>query len=722
MLSRPGFLIRRLISHHRSRSDEVGGEVESCNEEDSGSVKRNIQKQRRSKSWVPSTKRKGSTAPITIRSVHSVHRISSPLPPIPNDPTNFSSSSSLLLCSCEGHTDTVTRSSFKNQKAVSALCLTEHGRTTLHSNPPKRPPHPKNALHSPSDAASFSGRISPGPSFSLSNPCVDRLEHQPSNSQAVSVLESPEGWSENVQQLILETDEAFKAARSALAEKDLATAQSCEELDTSAPPPVIHRHSRSMPLPTGLPRLRDAVSPSPLGSPARHASVKKPKKKKKAAKKPRYGTARQGKSQVRVPRWTLSENVTDILTGQRFRRIEADEMLTPGRIEELRRTREAARLNENQLAPRKSSDSARSVRSDTTETPVEPFHLQDLPSRIGASGMKTTTTNIEPSPPSIPPDQDVIHRDFSLQSDELKGKQYLYSPLDGIPPPSPKSPLPRLPSKSLTRSSAKKQKRKLATIPEVMVTTPDNRQLKPSTNRRSRKKSLKSEQNDEFFYFQSTPYTLTHPGFRHGPITFPKAEVGKGAKTMDDTLDWTAFQMAILGGAGDLFPDTSLEEDSKQAEDIISWFDSFGFETHGKLIPEEKSSQRDSAQSTVSSSPSTIESDCELPIPVCSEYPSGFWNVSASAQPLEAIKFFNGPRPKRWVTEERPKRYTSYTCQSPESLPPSPMMPLFVHTGDMSGDGAREPVPMGYNLHHDLGDFLKWESEHVYAGGYYGSP
>jgi len=31
-------------------------------------------------------------------------------------------------------------------------------------------------------------------------------------------------------------------------------------------------------------------------------------------------------------------------------------------------------------------------------------------------------------------------------------------------------------------------------------------------------------------------------------------------------------------------------------------------------------------------------------------------------------------------------------------------------------------VPMGCNLTSDLGDFLRWEAEHAYAGNFYSGP
>ncbi|KAF7561349.1 hypothetical protein G7046_g2799 [Stylonectria norvegica] len=726
MLNRPGFLFRRLISYSRT---QVAGcdedQIDFCNQDDSISVSRVVQKQNRSTSWIstPKKKKRGPAAPITLRRIRSVCQISSSLSTAPHDLPYSSSTSS--FCSYDGHVGSVTRDASGNRKAASSLCLPKHGQTNEHSIPPTQLPRlPRDALvclsegGSPSDANSPKALLSLSPSIEGS----DSSQHQPSPSQAVPDNESPERWSENVQQLILETDEAFKAVGLALAEAKDAS-KYCEDSDTSAPPPIIRRHSRSMTPSSSThreQRPKDTLPPSPMASPARHASVKK-QKKKKAAKKPLYGAVRQGKSQFRGPRWALSENVTDILTGQRFKRIEADEMLTPERIEQLKQTREKARMNEDRLKPRISNDSTCSLASDKTETPVEPFHLDDLPSRIGAAGIKTMITTIEANPPSVPANCDVSHRDFSALSGISKGDKLPNGSKAVLQPIALQdSSLPSLPAKNPARFSPKPHRKNMPSIPEVMVTTPDNTQLEPSTNTRSQEKqTLSPEENEEFLYLKSTPFTLTKPAFRHGPITFSKAEVGKGARTMDDTLDWTAFQMAILGGAGDFLHDASYDDDSKQADEVASWFESFGFETEGDLVREPLSSSRDSSQSTLSSTPSTVDTDSELPIPVGTEFPSGFWNRPTSAQTLDARKFFSSTGLKRWVVDVPKKRYTT---QSSDSLPPSPMMPLVVHTGDLHGDDIQEAVPMGYNLGHDLGDFLKWEAEHVYAGGFYGSP
>lgn len=635
------------------------------------------------------------------------------MPPVPTDLLlSPSFSSSLSLCSCDGHTDAITRRSPPNAKASSALCLLEYGQPTSHNEQQKRLLRQKKSWPILSETKTLDDLDSSNLP-TLSDPCVDRIAHRSSESQAVTD-ESLEGWSENVQTLILETDEAFKAVGSAVAEAK-ASSPNCDEPDISAPSPVIRRHSKPMPFKTGLtidPRAKDTMPLPPLRSPARNASVKKPKKK--ASKMPRYGAGRAVKSPLRVPKWALSENMAEILTGQRFRKIEADEMLTSDRIEELRQIREAARLNEEDMQARKSSESAQSMKSVKEEADIENQILEARLLEVENDGNKTS---IDAMLSTVPSDRDVIHHDFSVEPEnDKKESRSNDSETCGILQPKTAA-LPSLPAKKRGKPLTKGVQKDMPTIPELMVVTPNNTQLKPATNKQSRsKRILKPEEDDEFFYFKSTPYTFTNPSFRHGPIIFSKAEVGISAKTMDDTLDWTAFQMAILGGAGDLFPDTSVEEDRQQADDIASWFDSYGFETYGKLIG---MNSRDSARSLRSSSTSTIdtetepENEPEPPIAVGTEFSSGFWNVTSTKPSLRAMKFYNKTGLRRWIMDDRSKRLTVQSC---ESLPPSPMMPLVID----DGGEVQEAVPMGYNLGHDLGDFLKWEAENTYAGGYYG--
>ncbi|WZH50338.1 uncharacterized protein QYS62_011582 [Fusarium acuminatum] len=353
--------------------------------------------------------------------------------------------------------------------------------------------------------------------------------------------------------------------------------------------------------------------------------------------------------------------MTDILTGQRFRRIEADEMLTPD--------------------------------------------------RIVAVSVEATTHALDLTPAS-----DLVSRDISKR-DLVMGDYESIGSVNDKSDASPDNPS-QLPPRNPARLGGKAVQ-KLPSPPEIMVTTADKTQIEPLSDVLAfETTNMGTKEKGECIYLKSTPYTLTQPSFRHGPITLSLAEVGRGARTMDDTVDWTTFQMAILGGAGDLFQDMSSEEDTKQVEEITSWFDRFGFETYGELITEDVPesecepvpSMRSSSHSTLSSTYSTIGNDIDLPIPVGAEFPSGFWNVPAPGQALDKAKFFNSTGLKRWVGEGGPKRPSFHSSE--ESLPPSPMMQLVVHMDD--GEAAiSDTVPMGYNLGHDLGDFLKWQAENI---------
>lgn len=320
-------------------------------------------------------------------------------------------------------------------------------------------------------------------------------------------------------------------------------------------------------------------------------------------------------------------------------------------------------------------------------------------------------------------------------------------------------------------------------------------------------------------FFMSTPLTATMPAFQHGRIRLAKADLvnagtinsleSKLLTSPDETLDWTAFQMAILGGAGELFndPDNFLFRDAQEemVDDLCDWLEDLGFSNQnlGSLLTKdekpsvtvgpmthmlqlqaaaasapgsadkastlEAGSRRSSSSSDEGSDEDVQEmvQSQSMPIPITSEHPSGFWNT----RPFDSSRFFTGDGCgiKRWTLEGHPKRYTgpaidvgkantlarsnsdagwasshpddddATTPTGPQqpsrkrrdgepgsgsvrasvaSLPQSPMLDLRMTT---AVDGSKEFVPMGYNLGHDLGDFLKWEAEHVYASAFYGS-
>jgi hypothetical protein len=232
------------------------------------------------------------------------------------------------------------------------------------------------------------------------------------------------------------------------------------------------------------------------------------------------------------------------------------------------------------------------------------------------------------------------------------------------------------------------------------------------------------------------------PTFRHGPIRIAKADIALAYSSsklatavLDDSLDWTAFHMAILGGAGELYgeaTDYSRRGDAEEDEvdDLCEWFADFRFAGWGRLDrgtqPTSPVTVAEGECSPVSSRSST--SGQHLPIPVETEFPNGFWHPrSGDAIGSEASSRFDRARSvglRRWTVEGHPKRYEGTmsidstrrpSTDSVASLPQSPMLDLVV---SKDADGNEYIVPMGYNLSHDLGDFLSWEAKNVYAAAF----
>ncbi|KAF4841075.1 hypothetical protein CGCSCA4_v009643 [Colletotrichum siamense] len=706
-MSRSSFSIRRFISPRRSQA--VDAEEERRHSEDSAASedlfifksRRKQQQQQKFNSWAPARRpsnakaRRPSREDTLVRRTQSIKRTSTEAVPLP-EPSPSSSSSS--LCSSQSHTDTASTNS---RDAV--LCPPRPPPRASRSSAPKRLADRRHLCIAPlqtqQDTKSRTSREHPA------------LRGTPASS-ASRTDNSPDDWSLNVQDLIRETDEAFKAVGTAIEEAKVAVSSfNTPETRRPSSPTIANMDS---PLMWSTKPHAIANSTPPLPPPVRSvsgSSTSRPRRKK--SKKVKRSKSRSKKN----ARWQLGEEVVDILSGQFFRKMEVNELLSPDHLQALRAGRDTqARI---------SSDTARTVDTDGSETPVEPFHLQDLPRRIGAAGVGMVVTSSDTVSHSKPLDP-AVRRRFSVKEKSPRRKKPAAAPardsttrdtaeIDDMaapPPPPAKNPL---------RFAPRPQAPQLPTIPEVIITTPDTTTYSDTTQKQATR-TFAPVDEDDFVFLQSTNYTLNHPNLRHGQIRFPKSDVVQGMKIdPDDTLDWTAFQMAILGGAGDLFSDPSDFSQRSEAEetaDLVDWFEEFGFDHHGLLISSAAAAAALAGPASVSASTtaseyspmSSVSTDINLPIPVEFEHPSGFWNEGK----FDASKFLTkGCNIRRWTMEGHPKRYNR---ESIESLPPSPMMDLVMVRGT---DGEAEVVPMGYNLGHDLGDFLRWEAEHVYATGVY---
>ena len=500
---------------------------------------------------------------------------------------------------------------------------------------------------------------------------IDPVDNDRTPTQSIRNMDPDvESVSENVEQLIRETDEAFKAVGTALAEAK-AAAQAWHDDRTLGT--VIRKVSVSR----GAFKKEPRPPVTPVKSPiTRTKSAAKGKRKTFYRKKPNL------LSRVRhVPppaantpaRWTLTDvtsNVVDIFNGKIFR-TEVDEMLTPDRLRRLRQ--EERTENERRI----SADSARSVETDDS-TPTEPFHLESLSSRITAAQLKEGKLPPLPSPVLPPPATPSRHRSPTRHGVKA-GKTR--APDTGVTKsvmefqelnfPSP----PKIP----TRSNARGTPSPLPTIPEV---SPLDFIPRPSlySKPKNRQFSYESIQPPpKYIFLPSTSFTLKSP-FRQGEI-----RIERKVKELfpDEELDWTAFQMAISGTMDEIGvderDDIEWAADEAEVDDILKWWAGYRFQGYGRMIQGGESRLQKRKPQVVALREEKMR-------------PRG-----DSGTDKIVVESSIQARPVRWM-----KEYA-------ESLPPSPMLDLSPPNLNKE-DGV---IPMGYNLGHDLGDFLDWETHYV---------
>lgn len=479
---------------------------------------------------------------------------------------------------------------------------------------------------------------------------------------------------------------------------------------------------------------------SPTRDVRRKSSLPKPRKggsdKLNPMKPQRKAAALKHAAKQHASRWAISENVTELFSGKLFHKIEADEMLTPTQLAAYK-LRRMSKL-QLQLQTSEYALAVPALDGESTETPNEPFFMDDLPSRIGSSGVKlTVSTPIEekadPESFGSPVKQDFSaqNRDDDLFLDTAEPSNRSGWPTDESESSYGSAVLPVPPAKSQLRYMARKQLPALPSIPETTQNPDmsDEDELFLTTE----KSAPAGVADSDFVYLRSSPCTLTVPAFRHGPIRLSKADISPDPMLgADEGLDWTAFQMAILGGAGDWFTDsqdTIREREAEEREDLRDWWKSWCFEHSGGLVTHE-TDQPHSPTSTLSGEDLSDFSyaDIEKDNPYSAHH--GWQRIgdcaaaaaAACGQPADVslqprtssrgfwldTKLYDGSTIQRWSADWHGD------CEGLASLPQSPMLDIQVIRSD---NGDVDYVPMGYNLGHDLGDFLRWEVEHVYSNG-----
>ncbi|KAI0109173.1 hypothetical protein GGR51DRAFT_558534 [Nemania sp. FL0031] len=710
MLSRSSISIRKLIPHRRLSDEDLNGAelqiedalLDSWTEKDIGGAGSGGRIYTTSR---PYNRKKRAPAPIIATSPLTHSDILRPLPPLPSETPRSSASSS---CKCEVHDE------------CDCPLLSWKRRSPLYSMPPKGEsedsllvslintsgPDDTLAHHIPKSRFYLSnGSKSKGDVTRPLSP--EEGDKEPSTKGRKSEETIPQELSDGVQQFMQEAEDAFKAIGSTLSE--------VHEPTPPTPPP------KESPSKSPLAKARSSFESSPDTPPKDSTPILNPKMKK--SKKPRQLRAirpmRKSITPKQVarsgPRWTLSENVSELLTGKLFHRIEADEMLTPDQIEAFKQQR-ITKLQVDKMAEALEQEFA---------DPIEPLDLDELSSRAESIGISPDIEGLAEEQAAISFPEDMVQRNFS--PDRQQGDNISSSPL-GQRPAFHKSKTSPGMSPRHVRSSSRKLMTELPSIPEASPLPRDSDELYPSNESND---SLAITLTSEYVYFQAPSYSCTTPTIKHGAIRLSKSDLLPDMKLGgDDGLDWTAFQMAILGGAGDLFSesdDTIRRTEAEEIADITNWWESWHFESTGKLV----------TNSPEASSPTSTLSGDEIPDLSYSEIesdnphsPNATWQEAqrksrASGLQLD-LDFTKGKKhtlshynmDDAWKEDGEQKEVLNH--ESVNSLPPSPMLDLRVIR---SGNGDdMDVVPMGYNLGHDLGDFLKWEAEHAYFGDFNSPP
>ncbi|RYP12145.1 hypothetical protein DL765_007444 [Monosporascus sp. GIB2] len=740
----PGSKIRRLMSHRRALSS-----VEPGNQSDSDEGAGHRDRNRRKDSWYIARRKRQPPEPFGPGRHHSVHDISGPIPPLPAE-TPRSSGSSLCDCAHNAHPaprpialrrPCLCASPSKNDPSEESLRVSSATTYKDDGTPPQCSPESRHT-RSPSLVRCDEEAVSPDSSSDFEETSSPRPEERAGRSAGrLSIQVSPEEYSPNIRQLIQEADEAFREVGSAIDEAKLVRyshsdntprtsmfeeGASMSSLFTERPGPRTPDISPILKSPLRRRSRPDLATPDPA-APARSPSKPKRKRSKKGTKLPKPVRSLRKPVVIKpvikaTPRWTLTENVAELFTGRLFNKVEVDEMLTEAQLEEYKRRR-MSQLKTQQMNDTPKSD------TESIDTPVEPFHLDDLPSRIGSAGVKLTVQTPKEGEAASPFFNDAEPHNFSLEAD--RDELFLApSPSENVRADAGSAvsreahPVP--PKKSLKGLMAgRKQPPELPSIPETPLISPSNSEPSLGPQLGNMQESVA---DSDYVYFQSSPCTMTVPTFKHGPIRFTKSDLipEPSLGGADDGLDWTAFQMAILGGAGDWnseSDDTIRRQAAEEIDELVDWWESWDFGGVGALVGEEPEPSSPASTFSAGDFSDISYNDIQEDNPYSAHHRWQTLRQQAAAQGLG----LPGPKPPS-LGEYQPPPSRNYAGagdvqprkfagrESIASLPQSPMLDLRVIRSD---NDDVDVVPMGYNLGHDLGDFLRWEAEHVYAGGYY---
>jgi hypothetical protein len=564
---------------------------------------------------------------------------------------------------------------------------------------------------------------------------------------------------EDVNALIKDTNDALNEVGVALADAKAATKLwrattppntiSSEEADSQRALPVVIHSSATVPNDAAKKPLGATQTQTRATVPgARYQSKIEKKKRDSTILKKFQRTERSSNesSERMLPKWNISDVFSVKGLSKKFRGIEADELLTPERLQQIKQ----GAVTEN--SARKSSDSARSNDSATTDdTPSDPFHLEELSSRLDAAKRQRSL-----SPESK---QRKLYLEIHSLIDELTvvSRPEETTLVDDHELPPPTSTEASLVPAHLRTNIQKESNPTTIVLPTIQelspfdfsttcfpYNTPSQSPTVASGHEPASKfvnKKTPLPQNDQKnTYLPSTLYTRLSPNFLQGPIQISKSSIE--ARRLEnkytslhtmweeaEPVDWTAFQMATLGNSlPENVPENNEEEDDR--DDLCEWWEALAVGPPGKLVTEQDKGEPED-ESLASSGILGVDEIAKANVDRgvkerTEEYVRELQELSStfanSAPSLQNQAQHRKPQPFDWGHHNRAELDSTSTTvmnspapDTPGSLPPSPMFDLAAPNESKLGKVEQTRVPMGFNLGHDLGDYLNWETRHVPA-------
>jgi hypothetical protein len=453
--------------------------------------------------------------------------------------------------------------------------------------------------------------------------------------------------SADVAQLSLQVDEAFQAGGFGMTRPDTASPEWHTDDDTFMTA-TIQSPRRSLQM-----QIRRAIAPA-MSKPNRKKSQVRKHRLLKDPPRPPMRPKSNLKSTSQRALADVADGMSDMFTS-----------IFSSRVGEVRRLREAKLDSNDQSLVNRSLEMIRSrlsVSTDDSLTPVDSFHLHDLPSRLSAAGIGSPEQSLNESWSSI--ESSPSRNSLDSNTDSTKSESNIS--VAGV--------VPRIHLRRSVQSQILPTIHETAPLPSIPART--------TTAKKRNKDKGKARSKPGRKALRSTPYSLTSPGFRHGYIQLNRHpclmkppcqnSTNTNSQTSLDSehpvvtddqemaMDWTAFQVALNGLSDDfmltaediLMNDEGLEED---IDAIVAWWNEYNLDC-GQLV-------RDDGQS--------------------------------EAKTKRAMKIVTGFSDKVVVDEA-----------GTISLPPSPME----HLSPTTLKRTSSFVPMGFNMHHDLPDYLRWKT------------